>query len=254
MVNVLGFFVKQPVTGQVKTRLGRSLGNETAAQLYEAILFDLRDRLAAIPNARRILAYAPDAARGWAEKVARSVGDSSDRSDVSDKSRVADSSPFEIEQQIEGDLGQKMETFFLRRFDEGTERVVIVGSDSPTLSAETISAAFELLTANDVVLGPTFDGGYYLIGLSRPAPELFREIAWSTPAVFRQSVEAIATAGYRFGLLPAGYDVDEVQDLILLKNDLRAMEVAGYVDKPELTPYPTRTARLLEHMNSGSIE
>ena len=95
----------------------------------------------------------------------------------------------------------------------GVDRVVLIGSDSPDLPTGYINQAFDALQRHDAVLGPTNDGGYYLIGLSRFAPELFGEqMPWSTPRLWRTTIETLRASSHTFATLPEWSDVDTGED------------------------------------------
>src|SRR5690606_6809573 len=94
---------------------------------------------------------------------------------------------WQVVPQADGDLGERMRRFFEAAFIAGAQRVVLIGSDSPTLPRERLDEAFRKLSTCDVVLGPSDDGGYYLIGCARPIDAIFKDISWSTPQVFEQT-------------------------------------------------------------------
>lgn len=113
-----------------------------------------------------------------------------------------------------GDLGQRMAAAFDRMWAAGASHVVLVGSDLPSLPASRVTDAFGVLSAGaEVVLGPAEDGGYYLIGLTRPEPRLFEGMAWGGPDVLRCTLEAAAAARLRAALVDGWYDVDVPGDL-----------------------------------------
>jgi glycosyltransferase A (GT-A) superfamily protein (DUF2064 family) len=118
-----------------------------------------------------------------------------------------------------------MDQLFGWAFDQGMERVLALGSDSPSLPDTYIDEALELLTEREVVIGPSTDGGYYLIGLRQRAAGLFAGIAWSTGQVLAQTLERLGD--HSLGLLPMWYDVDTPQDAGLLKVHLEALARAG---------------------------
>jgi rSAM/selenodomain-associated transferase 1 len=202
---VLGLFAKWPVAGNVKTRLA---GNDGAwgARVARAFLQDTIDRLAAVA-ARRSLTYAP---RGAEEQFRDLVG-----------------GRFELMPQAPGDLGQRLAHFVADRQSEGATAVVVVGTDSPTLPVALVEQAFVELQTADVVLGPTFDGGYYLVGCGRYLPPIFDHVDWSSAAVLRQTVAALTDPQWRLALLPPWYDVDTPQDWEMLRGHLAAMRRAG---------------------------
>jgi len=110
----------------------------------------------------------------------------------------------------------------------GSQRAVVMDSDSPTLPASFINQAFEQLANADVVLGPTQDGGYYLIGLKQPQPRLLREVQMSTPQVLSDTLALAEATGLAVSLLPAWYDVDTIDDLHHLDRELTGMSVNGH--------------------------
>lgn len=115
--------------------------------------------------------------------------------------------------QCEGDLGQRMAGAFTDSFREGSPATVIIGSDCPSLTPETLAAAFDALKMNPVVFGPATDGGYYLIGLTKSIPELFQGVAWGTETVFGQSLQILERIGIKPALLHPLDDLDRPEDL-----------------------------------------
>jgi rSAM/selenodomain-associated transferase 1 len=114
--------------------------------------------------------------------------------------------------QSAGDLGARLAAAFDAHFERGARRVVIIGSDSPAVSADLLVQAFDALQRHDVAIGPALDGGYYLIALRRPLPDLFSNIEWSTEAVLSQTLAAAARHGLSVWLGPALRDVDTASD------------------------------------------
>jgi uncharacterized protein len=116
--------------------------------------------------------------------------------------------------QRDGDLGARMLAAMEESFAGGPTQVVLIGSDLPNLPPAHVEAAFAHLDAGrDVVLGPAEDGGYYLIGMSRPQTAVFSAIDWGTPQVLTQTLAAAARAGLDVVLIERWYDVDELEDL-----------------------------------------
>ena len=198
----LGVFAKFWEPGQVKTRLAKSIGNEKAAWIYEAFVETTIERLSAIPFTR-ILAYEPDN-----ERTRSAFG-------------YAEGGGWACVAQSEGDLGERMGGFFIEQFRGGEERVVLVGTDSPNLPLVEVQEAFEHLKTSDVVLGPTDDGGYYLVGAAKRVPPIFGDIPWSTPEVLPRTIKCLEEAGLSYTTLDPWYDVDEIYDLHRLIEDLR---------------------------------
>jgi len=128
-----------------------------------------------------------------------------------------------------------MATVFHRAFQDDRERVVMVGSDSPTLPLDYLRQAFEALADHDVVLGPAEDGGYYLVGTSRSVPELFRDISWGSDRVLQQSTKALADGARTFQLLPVWYDIDDHDDLLRLQRELDELRTTRPSEIPRRT-------------------
>lgn len=201
-------FVKKPVAGRVKTRLAGVLGDAAASELYAAFVADLANRFRQTGDFR-VLYYTPD------ERAAADYFDELARSD------------YELWPQPAGDLGTRLSGFFARAFRQGAERAVVIGSDSPTLPLEYVVEAFERLAAHDCVLGPSTDGGYYLLGQRGRGRSLFEEVEWSTPRVLSQTVHRIQSEQATLSLLPVWYDVDTYDDFCVLNGHLEAMQASG---------------------------
>jgi len=185
-------FVRAPEAGRVKTRLAAEVGAEAALRVYvrlaEHALAEARAAGAAV-RVHFTPAGAEAAVRGW-------LG-----------------GPADYLPQAEGDLGERLERAFAEAFAAGFRRVVVIGSDLPELSAEVLRRAAVLLDGYAAVLGPARDGGYYLLGLRAPLPEVFRGIPWSTDAVLARTLDRLRAAGIEPALLETLGDVDEAADL-----------------------------------------
>ncbi len=116
-------------------------------------------------------------------------------------------------EQIPVDLGTRLQGAFARGFGQGTRRVVIIGSDCPDLDRNIVNMALDGLKDVDLVLGPAHDGGYYLIGLQKSAPQLFVGIPWGTARVRKHTLERARAQGLSVLLLPILADVDRPTDL-----------------------------------------
>ncbi len=228
LLHTLGIFVKEPVSGKVKTRLGAEIGCEESARLYELFVKDLTARFQPLSE-RLIMGYSPNSssAKRWVESLfvpGRSPSQTDSRAKI-------DTWP-----QPQGELGERMSAYFEHAFAfADTESAVLIGSDSPTIPAEYVQQAFEWLYRKDCVIGPSADGGYYLIGLRIPCEELFKDICWSRSGVLLQTVEKIKKAGLSLKLLPVWYDIDSKDDLQMLKGHLSALEISGDEDIPRQT-------------------
>jgi rSAM/selenodomain-associated transferase 1 len=203
MSDVLGIFAKWPRPGAVKTRLG--LPPEHAAAVARAFLLDTLARLAPLP-VRRVVVFSPrDAQEDFAALLPTG---------------------FDLVAQADGDLGARLEAFFACALASGAQRVVAVGTDSPTLPPEHVAQAFRLVEDADVVLGPAGDGGYYLIGCRR-LPPVFAGIAWSSATVLAETVARLDDPAWRLALLPPWYDVDTPADWEMLREHVAALRRAG---------------------------
>lgn len=193
MTDVLVAFVKEPRPGQVKTRLGRDLGSDLAAALYRSLaeLELAQTRPEAAEYARRVY-FAPAEAQA---EIARWLPG---------ETLVAQSG---------ADLGARMARAFEEVLARGARRAVIVGSDVPWVSRAHVRQALAALDAHDLALGPTGDGGYYLLGLARPLPELFESMPWSTPQVLPETLARAAALGLSVSRLEPLDDIDTLGDL-----------------------------------------
>ena len=140
------------------------------------------------------------------------------------------------------ELGRRIEAALTELLAERTG-AVLLGSDHPTVSGETLIAAVTALEAGDAVLGPTLDGGYYLVGMrATPPPGLFSGITWSTERVLVETLARMRDVGLKPVLLPPWYDVDTVQDLRFLDVHLQSLHLAD----PETNPCPATRKVLSE--------
>ena len=187
-------FAKAPVSGQVKTRLSPPLTPDEAASLHGSLVLDLLERCQSLKECDRILAGAPTPEHPFFGAM---------------KTRFK----IPVWDQVGHDLGARMAHAFQSSLGSPYHAVLIVGTDIPGLTASLISTAFRSLQHHDIVLGPTVDGGYYLIGLRSPIPELFENIPWSTDTVFSLTQEKITALGLSLKILPMLRDLDTVEDL-----------------------------------------
>jgi hypothetical protein len=123
------------------------------------------------------------------------------------------------------DLGEKMRRAIHDRFVEGYKRVVIIGSDSPSLPVSYIEQA--LSSDKDMVLGPSIDGGYYLIGMREKVVEIFDGVAWGTEKVLSETYERLVKNGAALEILPVWYDIDSPEDLKFFQTHLQLIEQSG---------------------------
>ena len=202
---------KAPRAGQVKTRLVPPLSHEEAAQLNVCFL---RDTAAAIAEA------CGDTGRGVA--VYTPLGAEAAYTDILP-------AEFELLLQRGDGFGQRLRSATEDLFQCGFSAVCLIDSDSPTVSAKTYAEAMVLLSKSSdrVVLGPSDDGGYYLIGLKENHRELFDRIDWSTERVLDQTQQRARELNLEVSLLPTGYDVDDPATLRRLCAELLSGNAAN---------------------------
>lgn len=186
---------KAPVAGKVKTRLVPHLTPEQAAQVAGWMLRGTLTSVQRLRGVEPIVAVDPPEA---VEELGAWLG-----------------GQIRVVPQSGGDLGARLEELFRRGFEWNRRAVIVLGSDHPGLPRRYLRGAVRWLRrgGDRVVLGPTEDGGYYLLGLSQPHPELLRGIRWSTPDVFRATVERVRAQGLALRVLPRWFDVDHPEDL-----------------------------------------
>lgn len=192
---------KAPAPGTVKTRLCPPLSPVMAALLYECFVQDTLGKARSLPDAELVISFSPADARAAFKSIAPDAGC--------------------YLPQDGRDIGERMCRCFDRLCGPDSA-VVLIGADLPTLPVDHLHQAFDALEAGraDVVFGPAFDGGYYLIGMTSPHHELFREIPWSTDQVLSRSIERTNALGLSRHLLPQWYDIDTPDDLARLKSEL----------------------------------
>jgi len=201
--NALIVVAKQPAPGQTKTRLSPPLTSGQASELYKCFLLDTLDQMRKVDEVHRVIAYLPLEARDFFHHFA---------------------SDFELVPQNGHDLGSRLDHALTSYLSQGYERVVIMDSDSPTLPSVYLSQAFNALADGaDVALGPCDDGGYYLIGIKKPAPRLLREVKMSTPTVTADTIALAEEQGLRVSLLSTWYDVDDAASLTRLMKDVQSL-------------------------------
>ena len=191
MRDALYVIARAPRPGFAKTRLGRTIGHERAIILYRAFLRDLAARFSGSPFALGWYVTPLDA---WPE-ISSLTGETG-----------------RVLLQVEGDLTRRQRELFREAASRGEERTVLIASDSPHLTVEVVEEAFRCLERQDIVFGPTYDGGYYLIGM-RGYHDVLREIPMSVGTELDGIVARARLSGLSVGLLEATFDVDVVEDL-----------------------------------------
>jgi rSAM/selenodomain-associated transferase 1 len=192
--NLLGLLLKFPEPGKVKTRIAKAAGRRFAAAAYRRIADRvLQNTVPAEGVFERIIFYTPE--KRCSEFKAWIPGE-------------------RMMPQRGRDIGERMANALRALFSQGATKAVITGADIPDLSRKVVEEAFIKLDAADIVLGPAEDGGYYLIGMKYLHDEFFRNIAWSTGNVFRQTIAVADVMKLRCDTVVTLSDVDTIEDLI----------------------------------------
>jgi uncharacterized protein len=185
-------FARAPEPGRVKTRLARELGDAAALAAYRELGALVLARVAGLADCEIIVAFTPAGqeplVRAWLGGASR------------------------YESQADGDLGARMLAAITGRCAAGVAKVLVIGTDCPEVGTDLLEAAFEELDRADAVFGPAADGGYYLVGMTRPIPELFRGIPWGAPGTLAVTLERAAAARIRVALLEERRDIDTAAD------------------------------------------
>lgn len=218
--------VRAPERGRVKSRLASGLDEDTVLRLYKAFVADLLNSFSD-KVFHLILFYSPPEA---ARVVGEWLGDT-----------------FEVRPQVGSDLGERMKHAFAGVLDEFT-RAVLIGSDSPDLTPDVVDEAFNALEVSQAVLGPSCDGGYYLIGFRSDTfpPEVFEGMPWGSDTVFSRTLERLREKGLSTHLLPLWLDVDRVEDLDTL--------AAKHEDSAFSESETMKCLRSLDRWSSGGLD
>lgn len=188
------FFVKYPEKGKVKSRLSSKLDENFTVNLYKMFVKDLLFTLNKTEY-NKIICYYPD--------------NSIDKF----KNWLGSNLNFYLQQGA--NLGQRMKSCFEFAFNKDFEKVIVIGSDSPDLPHKIFEKAFLSLNENDSVIGPTYDGGYYLLGFKKNSysPKVFEGINWSTKSVFKETINQLNNENLKTKVLIYWRDIDTLDDL-----------------------------------------
>ncbi len=198
----------------MKTRLSSLLDSKTTLSLYQHFLSDSIEKIDSIMEVDRFIGIASTPVSDYFDNVSRNY-------------------PIRLFVQEGANLGERMRQAFQDRFEEGYERVVIIGSDSPTLPTAYIKQALQ--SEKDVVIGPSTDGGYYLIGMQGKMTDIFERVPWGTDRVLSETLNVLKAQQAEAELLPVWYDVDLPEDLRFLKTHLEWMAHTGLLKEEQAT-------------------
>jgi len=221
--SALVVMAKAPMPGSVKTRLHPALNPEQGAQFARALLIDQLNHLRQFASADLYIAFTPGETRSLMEELAPP--------------------PFTLFPQQGHDLGARMQAVFEKLFSAGHSNIVLIGGDLAAVPLHFIEQAFCFLDSGQqrVALGPSRDGGYYLVGCNRSTPELFCGMKWSHHAVLAETLSKLGALKIAYDLLPAWFDIDTPDDLRILRMELNS---------PALARAMPETIKLLSHFDS----
>ncbi|MGZ6211772.1 MAG: TIGR04282 family arsenosugar biosynthesis glycosyltransferase [Candidatus Binataceae bacterium] len=222
-------FCREPLAGHTKTRLIPRLGAANAAELAGAFILDALSKCRALAPGRIV--------------IAASSPDGAESSDY--LRRAARRFRAELIDQGGGSLGARMARALARYRIGGA---VLIGTDTPSLPLPLLARSVALLDRVPVVIAPSLDGGYYLVGVRGPMPEIFGSIAWGRSGVLSQTIARLRRRRTRYALGPAWYDVDRWSDVALLTAHLERMKMraGARIPAPPL-PCPA-TVRVLQRL------
>jgi uncharacterized protein len=196
---------KAPAAGQVKTRLLPALTAQEAADLSRALLVDQLTQLQEIDGTDFYLVFAPNEARSLMTELAPPC--------------------FCLLPQQGDDLGARMEAVFAELSQRGNKNIVLIGGDLAPVPLRYFAEAYAFLESSKkrVVLGPSRDGGYYLVGCNQPTPQIFQSMSWSHSQVLAQTLDKLTRLQIDYHLLPPWFDIDTPDDLRYLESILDAV-------------------------------
>lgn len=199
--DALIIFAKWPEPGKVKTRLSPPLTPDESAELYRCMLLDTLDATSGIVGIKRLIFFGGPAQRAADFRMMAPDAD--------------------VYRQRGKDLGERLAAAFETTFANGFRRVAVIGTDSPHMPPERIPEAFSLLNGGsaDVVIGPTEDGGYYLLALNKPHLGIFHDMPWSSSKLLHETIWHAEKIGLRPSQLLPCFDLDRVEDLCRLMSE-----------------------------------
>lgn len=180
-------FIKNMTLGRVKTRLAKTIGNQAALEVYTELVKVTENALQHITTNKRICFSETIEENAWLN--------------------------YQKETQVGIDLGERMKNAFKKGFQDGYKRIVLIGSDLPNITANHLKDALAILKTNQTVFGPALDGGYYLIGQSKPNDFIFENKPWSQPELLETTLSELNKNNVTYSLLETLNDIDTFEDL-----------------------------------------
>lgn len=212
--NALIIFLKNPELGKVKTRLKPELSEKNCVAIYRAMVNDLVENVGSNKQYDTIILFTPANSE---KNLKQWLGPD-----------------FTFVPQSDGDLGKRMDSALHWAFEHKYQQAVLIGSDTPTINQKLILTAFQKLENSDVVLGPSKDGGYYLIATKETQPNIFKNIQWSSNTVFDETMKSIEENNLSVISLEQRADIDTFSDLLELWQYLNAGHNDLSQDLPEI--------------------
>jgi rSAM/selenodomain-associated transferase 1 len=212
-MNAVIIFTKFPRKGIVKTRLGKTLGNKFAVDFSRLMAEHVFNVCLSLPeNDYHLFLFhdnpnEKDSIKNWVDKR------------------------FSLQLQEGADLGEKMKNAFRFLFNKGYKKIVITGTDCPDIEADILLKAFAELSSGNAAIGPSTDGGYYLLGMDSFYPFLFDDIKWSSDTVFQETIKRLKENRIDYSFLPVLIDIDTEEDLKKwLMNSKKENEMTKLID------------------------
>jgi rSAM/selenodomain-associated transferase 1 len=200
----IGIMCKTPIPGSSKTRLSPPLSAAECAEISACFIRDLANTIDELSLSADVVPYAVYTPKGSEESLRRLLPDS-----------------FRLALQCEGGFGVRLLQGTVDLLNDGHSGAILVNSDSPTLPKAILKQAVDAVADGDnVTLSPAIDGGYTLIGLSKPHARLFEDIPWSTSEVYRLTLERAREIGLAAKIVHGWYDVDDSASLKMLEDEL----------------------------------
>lgn len=213
-MNALVIMTRIPIPGKTKTRLEGILTKKQCADIHSCFLKDILEESKKIEDIYRCIYHSDE---GDLEVLIDIVGE-----DIS------------LHKQVGETLGDRMENIFIKLFREGYTKIVLIGTDIPEIDKKVIDRSYDLLDKNDIVFGPTLDGGYYLVGMNRVEGIVFdKSIKWGTEDVFKETLEIIKESGLEVAQVEKLMDIDTSEELISLSKriDERVVYTKSYIER-----------------------
>jgi uncharacterized protein len=223
--DIICILAKNPKPGKVKVQLECCLGNKQAALFSRALLMDTISAALKVARANVAIAYSPVESKNDFEDILFLF-----QNEETDKKIARTAAEISLLPQTGENFGERIKYLSQLLFDGGAGRVIFICSDNPLLDATILKASFKLLKDYKVVVGPTFDSGFYLLGMDGHYPALFDGINWDAGNIYKQIVEKLCLNGISWLELELSYDIDRPDELEQLYCDIDNLRLTGKND------------------------